>query len=73
MVRSLPTKILLPDTELTPFAQAMPDEYKNVDPVIAYRTYYINDKKDFATWKNKVPDWWVKPSNWYRTDEGVLK
>jgi hypothetical protein len=51
----------------------MPEQYKNVDPVIAYRTYYINDKKDFATWKNKVPDWWVKPSNWYRTDEGVLK
>ena len=58
VIKSLPTKIALPDAELTPFAQAMPDEYKNVDPVIAYRTYYINDKKDFATWRNKVPAWW---------------
>jgi hypothetical protein len=73
VVRSLPTKILLPDTELTPFAQAMPDEYKNVDPVIAYRTYYINDKKGFATWKNKTPSWWTSTENWYRTDGGKTK
>lgn len=39
--------------------QAMPEEYKNPDPVKAYRTYYLNDKKDFAKWKlGNVPIWW---------------
>ena len=37
----------------SPFAQAMPDEYKNKDAVVAYQTYYINDKKYFAKWKNR--------------------
>jgi len=37
----------------------MPDEYKDPDPVIAYRKYYINDKKEFSTWKlGNIPDWW---------------
>jgi len=46
----------LPDIGLTPFAQAMPEEYKNPDAVVAYQTYYIKDKKRFAKWKNgKVP------------------
>lgn len=49
----------IPIGELTEFAQAMPIEYKNQDPVQAYRTYYIKDKKDFSTWKmGNVPDWW---------------
>lgn len=46
---------------LTPFAQAMPDEYKNAnDPVLAYRNYYLGEKRSFATWKepSKQPDWW---------------
>ena len=29
---------------MTPFAQAMPVEYKRVDPVDAYRTYYTENK-----------------------------
>jgi hypothetical protein len=44
--------------KLTPFAQAMPDEYRNSDAVIAYRNYYINEKARFAKWKNcEVPEW----------------
>jgi len=43
----------LPNLGLTPFAQAMPDEYKNEDAVVAYQTYYVNDKKYFAKWKNR--------------------
>ena len=31
----------------------MPEEYKNKDAVIAYQTYYANDKKRFAKWKNR--------------------
>ena len=45
-----------------PFAQAMPDEYKNEDAVTAYRTYYLRDKQRFAKWEKGVdaPDWWVQ-------------
>jgi hypothetical protein len=47
----------------TPFAQAMPDEYKNEDDAVtAYRTYYLKDKQRFAKWERGVaaPDWWVQ-------------
>lgn len=42
----------------TPFAQAMPDEYRNDDPVVAYRAYYHS--KQFAKWEKgtPAPDWW---------------
>jgi hypothetical protein len=51
---------LIPDGELTPFAQAIPDEYKHTDPVTAYRTYYIKDKKEFSKWKmGNTPDWFI--------------
>lgn len=45
---------------LTPFAQAMPDIYKNIDAVEAYKTYYIHEKKDFAKWYPRAipPTWW---------------
>ncbi len=44
--------------ELTPFAQAMPDEYRNDDAVVAYRAYYHS--KQFAKWEKgtPAPDWW---------------
>lgn len=51
---------LIPVGELTPFAQAMPEELRVPgDPVKAYRAYYNRDKAGFATWRNRsVPDWW---------------
>lgn len=47
----------IPSNGLTPFAKAMPDEFKLIeDPVLAYRAYYKTKK--FASWKNnKIPDW----------------
>ena len=46
---------------LTPFAQAMPEQYKDKDNVTkAYRTYYLEDKWEFATWKTGSPKWWPK-------------
>jgi hypothetical protein len=47
---------------LTPFAQAMPDEYKVPgDPVAAYRSFYLGDKSRFATWTRRPePEWWLK-------------
>lgn len=47
-------------TGLTPFAQAMPDVYKQDDAVDAYRSYYIGEKAYFAKWDRSVePDWWA--------------
>lgn len=48
------------DLGLTPFAQAMPDQYKNEDPVVAYRSYYIHEKNKIAKWKHgNVPAWYT--------------
>ena len=41
--------------EKTPFAQAMPDEYKvEGDAVSAYRKYYMGEKARFAKWKKGI-------------------
>lgn len=46
-----------PESGLTPFALAMPNEYKTVDPVESYRIYY-KSKKSIASWKNRsTPEW----------------
>lgn len=46
----------------TPFAQAMPSQYKTENAVIAYRNYYFNEKKRFAQWKKnrEIPVWWLQ-------------
>ena len=46
-------------TVMTPLAQAMPDEYKHEDPIVAYRRYVVNEK-EYAKWeKNRpMPNWW---------------
>lgn len=43
----------------TPFAQAMPDQYKRSDVVEAYRAYYIGEKLKFAKWEPRAerPSW----------------
>ena len=45
--------------DMTPLAQAMPDEYKDDNPIVAYRNYVIHEKH-YAQWnKNrKQPTWW---------------
>ena len=47
------------DKGLTPLAQAMPDEYKNSDPIKAYRKYVVNEKH-YAKWEKgrEQPKWW---------------
>jgi hypothetical protein len=50
----------IPDVGLTPFAQAMPDQYKNSDPVKAYRDYYMGEKQHIATWTNRQKPGWYK-------------
>tara|TARA_R110002049_G_scaffold151738_1_gene315481 strand:- start:1507 stop:2001 length:495 start_codon:yes stop_codon:yes gene_type:complete len=51
----------IPDIGLTPMPQAMPDQYKDSDPVKAYRNYLINEKH-YAQWNKCTPkpNWWVK-------------
>jgi len=47
-------------SSMTPVAQAMPDEYKNEDPIKAYRDYCINEKH-YAKWEKgrTKPEWWT--------------
>ena len=52
----------MPSKGLTPFAQAMPDEFKRADAVEAYRAYYKGAKSAFAKWEwpnAKQPQWWT--------------
>ena len=37
----------------------VPEQYKNNDVVEAYRSYYLGEKKDFATWKSETPYWFM--------------
>ena len=49
----------LPETGLTPFAQAMPDDVKGPEAVLAYRAYYRKYKRDIAVWNySDAPEWW---------------
>tara|TARA_B100001564_G_C20614707_1_gene659287 strand:- start:305 stop:826 length:522 start_codon:yes stop_codon:yes gene_type:complete len=51
-----PTSI--PMVDYTDPPQCMPEECKNKDTVLAYQKYYIEEKKDFATWKSRaMPEW----------------
>lgn len=54
-------KFKTPDSDVlhrTEFPQCMPDEYKDEDPHVAYRKYYIGEKLSFAEYKNrKIPAW----------------
>jgi len=49
------------DGGLTPFVQAMDDQYKRKDPIEGYRNYYLTSKKDrgLLTYKSRDPPSWV--------------
>lgn len=48
---------------LTPFAQAMPEQYRVPgDPVKAYRQFYAGEKARFARWTRR------KPPRWFAVD-----
>lgn len=56
-----PDLMNLPDTGLTPHAQAMPEQYKHERTIIAYRKYYWFEKRRFAKWTNRTPpSWWLR-------------
>lgn len=46
--------------EMTPFALAMPDKYKQECPVESYRAYYIGEKMDIAEWNHGPRPSWLE-------------
>jgi len=62
LIQTLPAPPIK-DAGLTPFAQAMPVQYKNENPVLAYRSFYIGEKFKLFQWtKRKTPSWICKNS-----------
>jgi hypothetical protein len=58
VIRSLATPLINIKEGRTDFVQCMPDEYKQKDPIEAYRIYY-KTKTSFAKWtKREKPEWW---------------
>lgn len=54
-------QMIVPDIEdkgLTPFVQAMPEQYQDINPVIAYRRYYRETKGHLISYKKRsIPTW----------------
>lgn len=62
----------IPNGPLTPFAQAMPDTYKDANAVVAYRKYYLGEKIRFAKWSySETPNWFLQ-KNHNPTEEPIL-
>lgn len=54
----LPDDVEFPMSGLTSFSLAMPDEYKDDDPVVAYRRYYVGEKSHLFNYTSRdVPEW----------------
>ena len=64
-IRKLSVKLSQPpknikQAAMTKMPQAMPDEYKNESSIEAYRTYYINEKKNQSKYTNRgIPTWLI--------------
>lgn len=59
VIRDLGMPNNVPRGELTPFAQCMPEQYRQADPVQAYRAFYKGEKAKFAVWNySPKPTWW---------------
>jgi hypothetical protein len=53
-------RLMLPKGDLTELPQAMPDEYKCDNSILAYRNYYIFGKKHLHQWTGRpIPEWIV--------------
>jgi len=58
MVQHLPTNISY--NSMTLPSQAMPEKYKCIDTVEAYRNYYIGEKLHFVRYKKRDIPFWLK-------------
>ncbi len=51
-------KLDFPESGFTPFALAMPEQYRQACPIESYRSYYNHEKRDLFSWKNRnKPNW----------------
>jgi hypothetical protein len=60
---NMPNDEAFEEERLTPFALAMPDQYKTEDPVESYRNYYMSEEKQkIASWnkRREKPEWYRK-------------
>lgn len=48
-----------PDTGLTPFVQAMPDDLHTHNPILSYRIFYLLGKAHLHRWKRRDPPPWI--------------
>jgi hypothetical protein len=48
----------IPQGKLTPFALAMPDEFKEKNRVQSYRNYYLYGKSHLAVWTKRQRPFW---------------
>jgi len=47
-------------SRLTSFAQALPDDCRDANPITAYRSYYNKHKRHIASWRNReVPSFYM--------------
>jgi len=59
---NIPSDDKFEEQRLTPFALAMPVEFKTDDAIESYRNYYMSQpKQKIASWKKKreKPDWYT--------------
>ena len=56
-LRETPAGIVKADQ--SDFALAMPDQYKQSDAVLAYRDYYINEKKHLLQYTHRTQPTWI--------------
>ena len=61
----LPVPKKMQDKGLTPFALAMPDEYKTDDPVESYRAYYVGEKTGMLHYRNRQAPSWISEARLY--------
>ena len=57
-----------PNLPFTPPPQSMPDQYKGVDTVEAYRRLYVHEKIRFATYTHRAVPKWLREAyirRWY--------
>ena len=59
LIKTLPIP-QIKDYGLTPFAQAMPSQYKNENSITAYRDFYCGEKKNLLFWTKRIEPKWIK-------------
>jgi hypothetical protein len=60
----------LPVVERTPFRMAMPNEFKEDDPIMAYRAYYLGAKERMLVYTMRPPPPVVEKKRAYMTADG---